>query len=69
MAGWAVSSSGVGQIRFVSESEIIWAAELGYDRPDVGRKFPAIATARKAGFGFNTGLQSKNSRRERAIPR
>ena len=67
LAGWAVSSSGIRQIRIVSDSKIIGVAELGYDRPDVGRKFPAIAAARKAGFRFNTVLQSKGSRRERAI--
>ena len=67
LAGWAVSSSGIRQIRIVSEGKVIGVAELGYDRPDVGRRFPAIAAARKAGFRFDTVLQSKSSRRERAI--
>lgn len=67
LAGWAVSSSGIRQIRIVSESKIIGVAELGYDRPDVGRKFPAIAAARKAGFRFNTVLRSKSPKRERVI--
>jgi len=67
LAGWAVSSSGIRQIRIVSEGKSVGVAELGHDRPDVGRKFPAIASARKAGFRFSAILQSKSPRRERAI--
>ena len=67
LAGWAVSSSGIRQIRIVSDGKVLGVAELGHDRPDVGRKFPTIAAARKSGFRFSAVLQSKNPRRDRAI--
>ena len=67
LAGWAVSSAGIRQIRIVSEGKTVGVAELGHDRPDVGRKFPAIAGARNAGFRFSAVLQSRELRRERGI--
>lgn len=67
LAGWVVSSAGVREVRIVSEGKPMGVAEIGADRPDVGKKFPEIAEARKAGFRFSTVLQSKSQRRERRI--
>jgi ADP-heptose:LPS heptosyltransferase/GT2 family glycosyltransferase len=52
LSGWAVCASGIDHIDIAIDDEPAGAAEIGFDRPDVGNQFPSVPAARRAGFRF-----------------
>lgn len=67
LEGWAVSSTGIEQIRVVFEDEILGMVECGLDRADVGNSFPTIAQARKSGFRFSGKADSARLKSEHVV--
>jgi len=56
VSGWAVAESGVVGIGIELDGVPIGDAKAGLPRPDVGNRFPRIASARNAGFRFSHEL-------------
>ena len=56
VSGWAVSEFGVTDIVVELDGVSIGSAQTGLPRPDVGNRFPRIASARNAGFRFTQEL-------------
>ncbi len=54
--GWAVCAMGIAEVAVHLDGECLGKAVLGLPRPDVGRQFEAIATARSAGFRWHHSL-------------
>ena len=52
VAGWAVSEFGINDLVVELDGRPIGSAKTGLPRPDVGNRFPRIASARLAGFHF-----------------
>ena len=56
VSGWAVAESDVVGVGIELDGALIGEAKIGLPRPDVGNRFPRIASARKAGFQFSHAL-------------
>ena len=56
VSGWAVSEFGVTDIVVEFDGKSIGSAQTKLPRPDVGNRFPRIASARHAGFHFTHDL-------------
>jgi O-antigen biosynthesis protein len=67
LKGWAASSAEIQQIRVFFESEILGQVEYGFDRPDVGNKFPSLAQARKSGFRFSAQIAQAKLKAEHIL--
>ena len=65
--GWAVSSSAIERIEIVLGGEVIGEAERGFDRPDIGNKFPTLPGARQAGFEFAGRIDPQGVKAEHVL--
>ncbi len=67
LAGWAVSSAGIAEIRVVFEGEVVGRADYGRERPDVGNKFPRLPQSRQSGFAFAGAVEPGRLRAEHVL--
>jgi len=58
VSGWAVCAAGISRIAVCLDEEFVGLAELGHERPDVGREHTAILSARYAGFQFEKKIKA-----------
>ena len=54
VTGWAVCAIGVAHIQIFLDGQAVGQARYGFERLDVGAKFPAIPTAGLSGFRFES---------------
>ena len=59
--GWALSESGIAQVRIYVDRNYVASATLGADRPDVVKAFPAFASHPDAGWAAVIDTSPANS--------
>ena len=59
VAGWAVCAAGIVRLEVWLDGQLLGLAEFGRERLDVAQEFPAIPSARYAGYGLTRTLDGR----------
>lgn len=67
VSGWALSPAGVEKVAVYLDGSYLGTAELGLDRPDIAKLYPAILGSETAGFKYDGSTSGMPSGRHEIV--